>query len=341
VNSPNLKKKNWTGSRKLGGGRKRLTASQPDIAFALDKIVDPATRGDPESPLRWTCKSTRKLAAELGEQDFQISRQSVAYLLKASGYSLQANRKTVEGKQHPDRNAQFEFINREAKKSIKTKQPFISVDTKKKENLGGFKNTGREWRLAKNPRRVDVHDFPDEHLGKAIPYGVYDIANNKGFVNVGITHDTAQFAVASIYAWYRQEGRNRFPQATDIFITADSGGSNSSRNRAWKFFLQIFASQTGLRVHVRHFPPGTSKWNKIEHRMFCHISANWRSRPLESLQTVLELIQHTTTKTGLKIKAQIDKRLYVKGLKISDELLGVVNLRQEKFHGEWNYTILP
>jgi len=308
---------------------------------ALEALVDPVTRGDPQSPLRWTCKSTTKLADELTRQNHPVSDRTVATLLKQAGYSLQANRKTREGNQHPDRNAQFEHLNAQVVTFHRQRQPVISVDTKKKELVGDFKNGGREWRPQGTPEEVRVHDFKDQQLGKAIPYGIYDLASNEGWVSVGITHDTAQFAVASIRRWWMEMGAARFPRARKLMITADGGGSNSSRNRLWKVALQELADELGISLHVCHFPPGTSKWNKIEHRLFCFITKNWRGRPLTSLQTIVELIGHTTTDTGLTVRAALDDTEYETGTKISDEQLAQVNLKRSEFHGDWNYTIRP
>jgi len=327
--------------RKSGAGRKRLTDTDPSLLKALDALVDPVTRGHPESPLRWTCKSTRKLAEELQRQRHPVSDRTVAALLRQEGYSLQANRKTQEGKQHPDRNAQFEYIHEQVLAFHKRRQPVISVDTKKKELVGEFKNAGQEWQPKGQPEKVNVHDFPDPELGKAIPYGVYDLASNEGWVNVGITHDTARFAVASIRRWWGEMGVRRFPRAQELMITADGGGSNSFRNRLWKLALQELADDIELTLRVRHFPPGTSKWNKIEHRMFCFITKNWRGRPLLTYETIVNLISSTTTRKGLTVKAALDENTYEIGIKVSDEELAKVSLAPETFHGEWNYTIRP
>ena len=327
--------------RRKGGGRKRLTQTDPQLLAALEALIDPVTRGDPESPLRWTCKSTTKLAKELTRQNHPVSDRTVATLLKKAGYSLQANRKTTEGNQHPDRNAQFEHINAQVITFHRQRQPVISVDTKKKELVGDFKNGGREWQPKGRPENVRVHDFKDKELGKAIPYGIYDLASNEGWVSVGITHDTAQFAVASIRRWWTEMGAARFPRARKLMITADGGGSNSSRNRLWKVTLQELADELGLPLHVSHFPPGTSKWNKIEHRLFSFITKNWRGRPLTSLQTIVELIGNTTTDGGLTVRAALDETDYEMGIKISDEQLGHVNLKRSEFHGDWNYLIRP
>jgi len=327
--------------RRCGGGRKRLADTDPQLVVALEALLDPATRGHPESPLRWTCKSTAKLAEELTRQNHPITDRTVATLLKEAGYSLQANRKTREGNQHSDRNAQFEHINQQVITFHKQRQPVISVDTKKKELVGDFRNVGREWQPKGSPEEVRVHDFKDKKLGKAIPYGVYDLASNEGWVSVGITHDTARFAAASIRRWWTEMGATRFPRARKLMITADGGGSNSSRNRLWKVALQELADELELPLHVCHFPPGTSKWNKIEHRMFCFITNNWRGRPLTSLQTIVELIGNTTTNAGLLVRAELDESEYETGIKVSDEQLAQVNLKRSDFHGEWNYMIRP
>ena len=325
--------------RSPGGGRRLLTQSDPQLLQALERLIDSATRGDPMSPLRWTCKSTVKLAEELTRQSHPVSDRTVAMLLKQNGYSLQANRKTREGSSHPDRNAQFEYINRQAMSFQKQQQPVISVDTKKKELVGEFKNPGTEWHPQGQPRKVNVHDFPDKKLGKAIPYGVYDLACNEGWVSVGI--DTAEFACASIQRWWSEMGSRRFPHATKLLITADGGGSNSSRNRLWKKSLQGLADEIGLTLSVCHFPPGTSKWNKIEHRLFCFITKNWRGRPLTTYQTIVNLIANTTTKTGLTVRAALDQRQYETGIAVSQEELEHLNITRAKFRGEWNYSIKP
>jgi hypothetical protein len=327
--------------RRRGAGRKRLAETDPQLLQALEALVDPLTRGDPESPLRWTCKSTAKLAEELTRQKHPVSDRTVAMLLKKAGYSLQANRKTREGNQHPDRNAQFEQINAQVVAFHKQRQPVISVDTKKKELVGDFKNAGREWCPQGRPENVRVHDFKDKQLGKAIPYGIYDLASNEGWVSVGITHDTAQFAVASIRRWWMEMGAARFPRARKLMITADGGGSNSSRNRLWKVALQELADELGSPLQICHFPPGTSKWNKIEHRLFSFITKNWRGRPLTSVQTIVELIGNTTTDTGLVVRAALDDAEYETGIKVSDEQLAHVKLKRSEFHGDWNYTIRP
>ena len=327
--------------RRPGGGRKPATVTDPDLQAALERLVDPATRGDPQSPLRWTCKSTRQLAEELTRQDHPVSARTVAGLLKAAGYSLQSNRKTREGASHPDRNAQFEHINAMVLGFQERGQPVISVDTKKKELVGEFKNGGREWQPKGEPDEVLVHDFMDKDLGKAIPYGVYDVAGNEGWVSVGIDHDTARFAVGAIGRWWKKMGQERYPAATELLITADGGGSNGSRCRLWKVALQNLADELGLVIYVCHFPPGTSKWNKIEHRMFCHITQNWRGRPLVSHDVIVNLIANTVTQTGLRIQAELDTSSYPTGVKVSDQELASVNLRPLDFRGDWNYAILP
>jgi hypothetical protein len=327
--------------RAPGGGRKRSTQLDAGLQEALDHLVDPVTRGDPESALRWTCKSTAKLAEELGHQKHPVSDRTVAMLLKSAGYSLQANRKTREGSSHPDRNAQFEYINKEVPAFQRRRQPAISVDTKKKELVGEFKNAGQEWQPQGEPEKVKVHDFPDPKLGKAIPYGVYDLASNEGWVNVGIDHDTARFATASIGRWWVEMGSRRFPHATQLLITADGGGSNSSRSRLWKVALQDLADDLGLKLKVCHFPPGTSKWNKIEHRLFCFITKNWRGRPLTSYEVIVNLISKTTTNKGLTVRAALDTSHYETGIAVSNEELASLKLSPAKFRGEWKYTIQP
>jgi Rhodopirellula transposase DDE domain len=327
--------------RSPGGGRRTLTQSDPGLLEALERLIDPATRGDPMSPLRWTCKSTAKLAEELTRQNHPVSDRTVAMLLKQSGYSLQANRKSRAGSSHPDRNAQFEYINRQVMVFQKRQQPVVSVDTKKKELVGEFKNPGEEWQPQGQPQPVNVHDFPDKKLGKAIPYGVYDLAGNEGWVSVGIDHDTAEFACASILRWWNEMGSARFPRATELMITADGGGSNSSRNRLWKKSLQCLANDLGIALKICHFPPGTSKWNKIEHRLFCFITKNWRGRPLTTYEVIVNLIASTTTKKGLIVRAALDPRQYETGITVSDEELEHLRLTRAKFHGEWNYSIKP
>jgi transposase len=327
--------------RRAGAGRKRLTETDPNLLEDLERLVEGDARGDPEQPLRWTAKSLRTLAAELGAQGHQISARSVAPLLRQLGYSLQANRKTKEGSNHPDRDAQFRQINQTVTAAIAAGQPVISVDTKKKELVGDFKNAGREWRPKGSPELVRSHDFKDKQLGKAIPYGIYDLASDEGWVAVGIDHDTAQFAVNSIRSWWLHLGRARYPNATTLTITADCGGSNGHRPRLWKVELQRLADQTGLRIQVCHFPPGTSKWNKIEHRLFSFISLNWRAKPLVSLETIINLIGATTTRTGLKVYARLDERSYPDKIKITDAELAAVNIHRADFHPDWNYTIQP
>jgi Rhodopirellula transposase DDE domain len=329
------------GLRRPGGGRKLLVETDPGLWDALDALVDPMTRGHPETPLRWTCKSTRQLAEELTRQNHPVSDRTVARLLSTAGYSLQANRKTHEGKGHPDRNAQFEYISQQVQRVQKRGQPVVSVDTKKKELVGDFKNPGQEWRPKKDPQKVRVHDFKDKDLGKAIPYGVYDVANNQGWVSVGIDHDTAYFAATSIGRWYEDMGSKRFPRAKELMITADGGGSNSCRSRLWKVALQGLADRLELKLKVCHFPPGTSKWNKIEHRLFSYITSNWRGQPLVSLETIVNLIASTTTKTGLIVQAALDTNVYETGIKVSDEEMAKLRLTPCDFHGEWNYTIAP
>lgn len=327
--------------RRPGGGRPSLADVDPELLAALEGLIEPVTRGDPESPLRWTCKSTRRLADELTRQKHPVGPRTVARLLVQQGYSLQANRKTREGGQHPDRNAQFEYINTCVQKFLRRSRPAISVDTKKKELVGNFKNAGREWRPQGTPEEVRVHDFQDKELGKAIPYGVYDMVHNQGWVNVGIDHDTAQFAAHSIRRWWTRMGHRRFPKAKELLITADGGGSNSHRSRLWKVSLQELADSLGLKLHVCHFPPGTSKWNKVEHRLFSFITQNWRGKPLVSLQTIVNLIASTTTRKGLVVKAEIDTHEYQTKLKVTDEELAQVRITRNAFHGDWNYTISP
>ncbi len=327
--------------RRAGAGRRRATQCDPRLLPALDGLVEPTSRGDPESPLRWTIKSSRTLAEELARQSHPVSHGTVAALLGQAGYSLQGNRKTREGTSHPDRNAQFEYLNAEVTRFLNRGQPAISVDTKKKELVGDFKNGGRDWRPQGQPEEVRVHDFQDPLLGKAIPYGVYDILNNQGWVSIGIDHDTAAFAVNTIRRWWKRMGRRRFPEARELFVTADSGGSNSARCRLWKVALQELADDAKLKITIGHLPPGTSKWNKIEHRMFSFITQNWRGQPLASLQAIVELIGHTRTAKGLVVHAELDKNTYPKGVEVPDEQLNRVQLKPHVFHGEWNYTILP
>jgi len=327
--------------RQPGGGRKAVTTHDPALVQMLEALVEPATRGDPMSPLRWTCKSTRQLAAELARQGHPVSHQTVAELLHGLHYSLQGTRKTRGGSTHPDRDAQFAYLNEQVQMFQAHGQPVISVDTKKKELVGDFKNGGQEWRPTGEPEEVRVHDFVDPQLGKAIPYGVYDVAADRGWVSVGTDHDTPAFAVASMQRWWEQMGRRTYPAAAALLITADGGGSNSSRARLWKVQLQRLADAIGLQIVVCHFPPGTSKWNKIEHRMFCHITENWRGRPLVSHEAVVQLIGHTTTRFGLTIRAELDPTSYPTGIKVSDEELATVCIAPAAFHGDWNYTISP
>lgn len=327
--------------RKTGGGRRRREEEEPDLIEALEALVEPVARGDPMSPLRWTCKSTYVLADELTTHGFVVSSTKVGALLKAQGYSLQANRKTVEGKQHPDRNAQFEHIARRVKARQRRGEPAISIDTKKKETLGNLKNSGKTYRRKGQPIKVKTHDFPDKELGKAVPYGVYDIAHNEAGVSVGIGHDTAEFAVASIRRWWQRMGRRRYGAPKRLLITADSGGSNSPRTRLWLWELQQFSDKTGLILELCHYPPGTSKWNKIEHRLFCHITHNWQGVPLETLEIVVNLIGSTKTKQGLEVHAWLDGQQYEKGRKISNAQLAEIHIKRNKFHGDWNYEIHP
>ena len=327
--------------RRPGAGRKSATAADPGIRAALERLVEPDTRGDPQSPLRWTCKSTRRLAQELTARGHPVGPTTVRHLLKAAGYSLQANRKTREGDSHADRDAQFRHIHRRVTAQQRRGQPTISVDTKKKEVLGNLKNAGRTWRPKGRPREVETHDFPDPRKGKAVPYGVYDLRHNEAWVSVGVSSDTAEFAVAAIRCWWERLGRGRHPDAARLLITADSGGSNSSRNRLWKLQLQALSTATGLEIEVCHFPPGTSKWNKVEHRLFCHVTRNWQGQPLETYEVVVNLIGSTTTEAGLKVYAELDAATYEKGRKVSDEEFAKLNLKPSRFHGEWNYVIRP
>ena len=329
------------GLRRSGAGRKRHTESDPHLLQALESLVEPTTRGDPQSPLRWTLKSTAQLAQELTRQKHPVSPRTVGRLLNDLEYSLQGNRKTLEGSAHPDRNAQFEYINASVKRFQQRGQPVISVDTKKKELVGAFKNGGREWQPTGEPEKVKVHDFLDMELGKAIPYGVYDISENQGWVSVGIDHDTARFAAEAIARWWKKMGSKRYGDAKELLIAADGGGSNGSRCRLWKVALQELAAKLEMPINVCHFPPGTSKWNKIEHRMFSHITRNWRGRPLVSHEVIIKLIASTTTKTGLKIRAGLDTGVYPTGITVSDEELASLNLKRANFHGEWNYKLLP
>ena len=327
--------------RQSGAGRKKITDHDPGLADALERLIDPDTRGDPETPLRWTCKSTRALATELTRQKHPVSHMKIAQLLHLEGYSLQGNRKTKEGDDHPDRDAQFCYINTQVRRTMAKGAPVISVDTKKKELVGDYANRGRQWRPQKTPIKVQGHDFPGPDVPRAYPYGIYDIERNRGFVNVGTDHDTAVFAVASIRGWWRHEGRRQYPAATDILITADGGGSNGSRLRLWKLELQRLADETSLSISVCHFPPGTSKWNKIEHRLFSFISSNWRGEPLRDYETIVNLISRTTTAKGLKVTCRLDRRKYPTGRKVTDKEMLQMNLKRHEFHGDWNYTIQP
>ena len=327
--------------RRAGGGRKRITEREPGVEQALLWLLDGVTAGDPMSPLLWTTLTPEHLAERLREQGFAVHQSTVRRMLKAMGFTLQANRKSREGSDHPDRNAQFEHIAAVAGAALAAKQPVISVDTKKKELIGNYKNAGRELRSSGRPILVNTHDFPDEEQGKAVPYGVYDIAKDEGYVSVGVSGDTAQFSVASIRAWWEHLGQGRYPNAKTLTITADAGGSNSYRIRMWKTELQTLADETGLQITVCHFPPGTSKWNKIEHRLFSYISINWRAKPLISRQVVIDLISSTTTSTGLKVYARLDENEYPTKLKVTDEQLAAVQIERDDFHPEWNYTIIP
>lgn len=324
-----------------GAGRPSLEQTQPGIKAALERLVDPLTRGDPSSPLRWTCKSKAKLAAAMVKDGWKVSATMVGRMLKELGYSLKSARKSTEGKAHPDRNAQFEHINATAAEFLARGSPVISVDTKKKELVGDFKNAGTEWQPAGTPEKVLVHDFLSEGVGKAIPYGVYDMARNEAYVSVGRDHDTPAFAVASIRRWWMTMGRRAYPDAEELFITADGGGSNGYRARAWKTQLQNLANELGVRITVSHFPPGTSKWNKIEHRLFCHITQNWRGRPLRTFETVVDLIGNTRTSTGLRVKAKLDTATYPTGVIVTNTQMKALALHKHTFHGEWNYQIRP
>jgi len=325
--------------RRPGAGRKARTETDLTLVDDLDALVEPTMRGDPESPLRWTCKSTRRLADELREIGHEVGATKVGELLVEAGYSLQSTRKVLEGKQHPDRNAQFEYLNARGKAFQRKGQPVISVDTKKKELVGDFKNGGREWQPIGDPTLVRVHDFIDKELGKAIPYGVYDVDRNEAWVNVGIDHDTAEFAVESIKRWWKNMGRRAYPEANELLVTADGGGSNNPRTRLWKRELQALANTTGLRITVCHYPPGTSKWNKIEHRLFCHITQNWRGRPLDSVEAIVSLIGNTTTSGGLRVRAALDFNAYEAGIKVPDDVFRDLHIKPHKFHGDWNYTL--
>ena len=327
--------------RRSGAGRKTITESDPRLLEALEEMVDSQTRGDPESPLRWICKSTRTIAAQLAKKKHPVSHVKVAQILNDLNYSLQSNRKTEEGADHPDRDAQFRHINAAVKKCLKQGVPVISVDTKKKELIGNYDNAGQQWLPAKQPKKVQGHDFPGPEVPRAYPYGIYDLGRNAGFVNVGTDHDTGAFAVASIRGWWRSEGQRLYPDAGMILITADGGGSNGSRLRLWKLELQKFADQTGLNISVCHFPPGTSKWNKIEHRLFSFITSNWRGEPLRDYETIVNLIARTTTAKGLKVTCRLDRRKYPTGRKVTDEEMEHINVERNKFHGDWNYVIKP
>lgn len=335
-----LKKKNDIEKiRNSGGGRKKLITLDKNILGDLESILEPATRGDPESVLRWTCKSTKQLANELNKKGYRVSDRKICDLLSDLGYSLQANRKTNEGKNHPDRDEQFLFIYKKVRSFQRDKQPVISVDTKKKELIGNYKNQGKEWNPKQKPLDVETYDFPDPKTPKAAPYGVYDLTKNEGWVSVGISSDTAEFAVATIKKWWIKMGRKRYPNAKKIYITSDCGGSNSRRSRLWKMELQKLADKIHIDIHVSHFPPGTSKWNKIEHKMFSFISINWRGRPLTTYNVIVNLISNTKTKSGLEIRAELDEKKYLKGIKVSDEDFKLIKLKACKFHGEWNYII--
>ncbi|GAB6194133.1 ISAzo13 family transposase [Desulfocastanea catecholica] len=327
--------------RKAGAGRKSVIETEPGVMSALEKLIEPTTRGDPESPLRWTCKSLRVLAGELSLSGYKVSYPKVGDLLRELGYSLQANRKMLEGTDHPDRNTQFEFINDQTNQRLVAGNPVISVDTKKKELVGAYKNNGTTWRPEGKPELVKVHDFIDKELGRANPYGVYDVASNTGWVSVGTDHDTASFAVETIRRWWNSMGKQRYPDASELMITADGGGSNGSRVRLWKFELQRLANEINIPIYVSHLPPGTSKWNKIEHRLFSYISMNWRGQPLISHEVIVSLIAGTTTKTGLKVHAELDDSLYPSGIKIGDSEFEKIHITRYEFHGEWNYKIDP
>lgn len=327
--------------RRAGAGRKKITSKYPDLTQDLEKLIDPSTRGDPESPLRWTCKSARNLAQVLQNNlNYELSHRTVHKLLEDLGYSLQSNRKKREGKQHPDRDAQFHYINRLVKKFQKERQPVISVATKKKENIGHYANKGQEWEKKGCPMNVNTYDFPDKKKGKASPYGIFDLTTNEGWMNVGISKDTAVFAVESIRRWWKGMGILNYPKAKKLLITADGGGSNGYRVRLWKREIQCLANELGLDIHICHFPPGTSKWNKIEHKMFSFVSKNWRGRPLDSLATIVNLIANTTTKEGLHIKTSVDQNSYEKSIKVSDEEMKSLNIKPDKFQGQWNYKII-
>ena len=327
--------------RQTGGGRKKITSKYPELTTELEKLIDPSTRGNPESPLRWTCKSARNLAKVLQDNlNYDVSHRTVHNILEDLGYSLQSNRKKMEGKQHPDRDTQFRYINRLVKKFQRELQPVISVDTKKKENIGNYANKGQEWEEKGNPINVNTYDFPDKKKGKASPYGIFDLTNNEGWMNVGVSKDTAVFAVESIRRWWKGMGILRYPNTKKLLITADGGGSDGDRVRLWKREMQCLANELGLDIHICHFPPGTSKWNKIEHKMFSFVSKNWRCQPLDSLATIVNLIANTTTKEGLRIETSIDKNIYEKSIKVSDEEMRTLNIKPDKFQGQWNYKII-
>jgi hypothetical protein len=327
--------------RRCGAGRPKLLACDPGLLSALEVLVEPLARGDPESPLRWTCKSTRALAKTLSVQRHPVGHVKISHFLHDLGYSLQGNRKTEEGDDHPDRDAQFRYINAQVRQAMKEGEPVISVDTKKKELIGNYENKGRQWRRSKSPAKVNGHDFPGPEVPRAYPYGIYDLGRNFGFVNVGTDHDTSSFAVASIRGWWRAEGGRLYPKARRLLITADGGGSNGYRLRLWKWELQRLADQTELTLSVHHFPPGTSKWNKVEHRLFSFISSNWRGEPLRNYETIIRLIAGTTTAKGLKVVCRLDRRKYPVGRKVTDQEIASVNIKPAKFHGEWNYVIRP
>ena len=327
--------------RRPGGGRYNLLVHDPELPRVLETLVEPLTRGDPQSPLRWTCKSTRTLAEELVRQNHPISHEKVAQYLRDMDYSLQGNRKTEEGADHPDRDAQFRYINEQVRRALATGRPVISVDTKKKELIGNYENNGRQWRKSKSPELVNGHDFPDPSVPRAYPYGIYDLSRNKGFVNVGTDHDTGAFAVASIRGWWRFEGKRIYPKARRLLITADGGGSNGYRLRLWKIELQQLADATSLSIEVCHFPPGTSKWNKVEHRLFSFISSNWRGEPLRDYETIIRLISGTTTVKGLTVSCRLDRCKYPTGRKVTDEEMEAIRITPQDFHGEWNYVIRP
>jgi transposase len=327
--------------RRVGAGRQKLEKSTPEIIKKLEALVEPLTRGDPESPLRWSCKSTRTLAKELTEQKFKVSHEKVCQLLKGMNYSLQGNNKIIEGASHPDRNAQFLHINGEVEKCIKDGCPVISVDTKKKEMIGNFVNKGKEWRESKTTEPVNGHDFPDPQIPRAYPYGIFDLIANSGFVNIGTDHDTSTFAVASIRGWWESEGKKLYPNSKTLMITADCGGSNGYRLRLWKYEIQKLADETGMTISMCHFPPGTSKWNKVEHRLFSFITSNWRGQPLRDYETIVNLIAATTTSKGLKVQCRLDRTKYPLGKKVSKHEMNTINIVRKDFHGEWNYEIKP